>query len=479
MKYTVFSNDGKEYIMHNGVKIHRTTIMPDVYRFNCSLCSYSGANQYNVIRHINTRHKDYVTDNAVNNEMEGGKMTDEEKEARKYQEEKRKREKELAKEEAKRKRQEKIEAEKEEKRQQAIVFDNAREARREKIAKRKALKAQLEQGIQHLVDKRKAQDEASKEMKNQIQEDVTQRDLVDVLRMDTIQDAPPSPESGIMKNDTIPPPTTPDENYSMKFEKNSPTKTKKEPEYSMVFEETEPTKQNITIEPEIVEEDLEPAVEESPTPVFQKEDVNAMLKNVGEMKDTQCKNELQKIEKRYKNKIDKVNKEKKGNDCKKELEKLKKEFKTEIKDTIEGMKSGIVKINDDDMKELIENANKFADSMINFAKRSENEKNKKEVEKMTGKKGGTRKKRRPLKNTHVPGAQYVWTASTQNAKDKPRNKTSNKVHKRKTKVNKKTRHNKTPANKKPIVRLDSAKLKNLSRKSRIREIMKQTSKNKK
>ena len=73
MKYTVFSNDGKEYIMHNGVKIHRTTIMPDVYRFNCSLCSYSVANQYNVIRHINTRHKDYVTDNAVNNEMEGAR----------------------------------------------------------------------------------------------------------------------------------------------------------------------------------------------------------------------------------------------------------------------------------------------------------------------------------------------------------------------------------------------------------------------
>jgi|SaaInlStandDraft_7_1057024.scaffolds.fasta_scaffold09932_2 hypothetical protein len=466
MKYTLFENNGKQYIMHKGVKIYRTELTPDTFSFNCSLCSHSGPNQYNIIRHINSRHKDFITDNAVKDkEMEGGKLTEEEKDARKYQEEKRKREKEFAKEEAQRKRKEKLEAEKEANRQRAIEFEKAREARVAKIEKRKALKADVEQGLQYMINARKAQDEASKEMKNKIQEDVTQRDLVDVLRMDTLEAPEPSPESEIMKNNTLLPEEETDK-------------------YSMEFEEPEPTKENITIEPEIVEDSTLPAEEENlPDPVFQKADMENILANMEEIKDINCKKDLdkmeksyydhiKKVEKRFKNKIDKANKEKKGNDCKKELEKIKKEFKTTIKDTIEGIKSGMMKVNDDDMTDLIENANKFADSMIDFAKRSENEKLR---NKMTGRKGGTRKKRvREMSDTEKHN--LLVHAGMRKGPEKKVNKTANNKHKRKTKVNKKTRHNKQ---KTPMVTIDPAKLKGRSNKSRLRIRMKEINKAKK
>ena len=460
MKYTLFENDGNQYILHDGVKIFRTEIAPDVFRFKCSLCSQSGASQYNIIRHINSRHKDYITDNAVNEtQIEGGKLT----------------------EEAKAKRQAKKEAEKEAKRQRAIEFDDARVARKAKIAKRNALKAEIEMGLQNKFNERKELDAKSKEMKNKIQDDVTQRELVDVLRMDTIEGPEDSPESEKMEIETIKPEETPKRKRErVPTPVLTPTPENETDNYSMVFEAPEPTKQNITIEPEIVEEIIEPEVEASPEPIFQKNDVDNILQNVEEIKDIKCKDELQKLEKRYKKKIEKINKEMKGNDCKKELEKLKMEFKTTIKDTIKGLNDGMVSYSDDDMNELIENANKFADSMIDFSKRSENENAKKKIDKIIKRKGGTRKKNvtkngNATTNPAVIKLEYLGSTS----KDKPKNKTSNKIHKRKTKVNKKTRHNKTPANKKPIVRLDSAKLKNLSKKSRMREILKQTNKNKK
>ena len=463
MKYQLLSNDGNEYILHKGVKIYRTELTPDTFRFKCSLCSHSGANQYNIIRHINSRHKDFITDNAVKDkEMEGGKLTEEEKEARKYQEEKRKREKEFAKEEAQRKRKEKIEAEKEANRQRAIEFEKAREARVAKIEKRKALKANVEQGLQYMINARKAQDEASKEMKNKIQEDVTQRDLVDVLRMDTIEAPEPSPESEIMeKNNTLQPEEETDN-------------------YSMYFEEPESTKENITIEPEIVEDSILPAEEENlPDPVFQKADMENILANMEEIKDINCKKDLDKMEKSY---YDHIKKVENSSVDKKDLKKIQTQYDKEIKVLNKKVENGLDTCNQQeliDLKDEIQiTGDKFGKLMIDLAKRAQNEKNIKEVEKFTGKKGGTRKKRKRQKIPNIPGAQWVWSASTQNVKDKPKNKTSNNKQKRKTKVNRKTRHNKTKT-KPPMVTIDPAKLKGRSNKSRLRIRMKEINKAKK
>ena len=182
-----------------------------------------------------------------------------------------------------------------------------------------------------------------------------------------------------------------------------------------------------------MEDSILPADEEIPDPIFQKEDVELILANMEEIKDINCKKELDKMEKSY---YDHIKKVEKSSVDKKEVKKIQTQYDKEIKVLNKKVENGLDTCNQQeliDLKDEIQiTGDKFGKLMIDLAKRAQNEKNIKEVEKFTGKKGGTRKKRKRQKIPNIPGAQWVWSASTQNVKDKPKNKTANKNHKRKS-----------------------------------------------